>query len=146
RRNRIVEARRRRVGGNDIDLGAMRGQRTVKGRTEMAWIGCREGRQLEGAVPGGKQRILGGGWAVHSLHVVADRVSWRGPSRPYNVGTTSHRLISVTISPAGVPRRTADDTPRRPRKDIRVAGAVEQRSSEPRSPGCGFALTFGANL
>src|SRR6185437_3436050 len=120
------------------------------GFAAMTWLDRREGRQLEGAGPGGKQRILdfGGGWRiVHSLHVVADRVSWRGPSRPHNVGTTRQSSPHLCHNLAGRRlEKAADDTPRRPRKDIRIAGAVEQRSSEPRSPGCRLALTFGANF
>ena len=58
RHDRVVEARLGRVGGNGVDLGAMRGQRLVEGRAEMLRLDLRERRQLEGAGPVGKQRIL----------------------------------------------------------------------------------------
>jgi hypothetical protein len=55
----------------------------------------------------------------------------------------SHRLISVTI--AAALRTPADDAPRRPRKDIQIAGpSSSDRANLDRL--CRFALTFGANL
>ena len=50
RRDGVVEARRGGIGGDRVDLGAVRGQRRIEGGTELVGRDGGEGRQAERAV------------------------------------------------------------------------------------------------
>src|SRR6185437_13735356 len=79
-RDDVVEARRFRVLGDGVDLGAMRGQRPVEGRTEMLGRDRSERWQTEGAGPFSKQRIVGSVRAGHAAYLGAIPAAGEPPS------------------------------------------------------------------
>ena len=72
RDNGVVEARRRGVGCDRVDLGAVAAERRIEGRAELLGLDGAEGRQAESAGPVGKQRIgrgLSGGYVCHRSYL-----------------------------------------------------------------------------
>ena len=69
--DRIGESRRRRVGGDGVDLGAMVFQRGVEGGPKMRRLDAIERRRLERPGPGLEERVL---VKVRLGHLVSD---WR---------------------------------------------------------------------
>ena len=54
----VGEARRLRIGGDGVDLGARLFQRRLEGGAEVLWLDTLERRRLERAGPGFKQRVV----------------------------------------------------------------------------------------
>ena len=58
------------IGGDGVDLGAVRRQRPVEGGAEMLRLDVGERRQAERAGPVGKQRVFGSGLRIgHDVHL-----------------------------------------------------------------------------
>ena len=57
--DRVVEARRRRIGRDRLDLAAMFGQRAVESRPEMLRGDALEGRQAIRRIPLRRKRLIG---------------------------------------------------------------------------------------
>ena len=76
RHDGVVEARRLRIGGDSVELGAVGSQSAVEGGTEMVRLDRRQRRQAEGAGPVGQQRVIGDGLQViHAVHLaIGDRL------------------------------------------------------------------------
>ena len=74
----VNECRRRLVGGDGVDLGAVLAERPVEGGREMFRLNRAERRQAEGAGPVGEQRVFGDscGWRVcHAVYLVVNASS-----------------------------------------------------------------------
>ena len=129
--DRVVEARRRRIGRDRLDLAAMFGQRAVESRPEMLRGDALEGRQAIRRIPLRRKRLIGGSRLVRPVAaasidrlLIAMTVQVGGGARIINQlrpGPSFARSLALASRHRPWPRRPAA-SPQSPQRQERFAG------------------------